>query len=68
MAKASGGGSPIGVAKYLKGIDCPAGRKDLIEHARKNHAAKAVLEKLEQMPDEEYESMADVMKGYGKEH
>lgn len=68
MPKAAGGGSPVGVAKYLKGIDFPAGRDDLVEHARKNHAEKAILEVLEKMPDEEYDSMADVMKGYGQKH
>jgi hypothetical protein len=35
---------------------------------KKNHAEKAVMEQLEKMPEEEYGSMADVMKGFGKLH
>lgn len=68
MTRGVGGGSPANVAQYLKGIDFPAGRDDLLRQAKKNHAEKAVLDQLNQMPDEQYESMADVMKGYGKLH
>lgn len=68
MTRGVGGGSPANVAQYLKGIDFPAGKEDLLRHAKKNHAEKAVLEQLERMPEEEYESMSDVMKGYGQKH
>jgi hypothetical protein len=54
--------------KYLKGIDFPAHLQDLVKHARKNHADKEVIEDLKSMPDEEYGSMADVMKGFGRKH
>ncbi len=68
MARGVGSGSPVTVAKYLKGIDFPASRQDLVDHARKNKAEKPVLDKLTNMPEKEYGTMADVMKGFGKEH
>ena len=68
MVRGVGGGSPANVAKYLKGIDFPANKHDLINRAKKNHAEEPVLQELKKMPEQEYGTMADVMKGYGKEH
>jgi hypothetical protein len=62
---AKGGHSPINVSRHLKGIDFPASKKDLIDHATGNKADKDVTDILQQMPDREYGSMADVMKGLG---
>ncbi|WP_028239507.1 DUF2795 domain-containing protein [Stutzerimonas azotifigens] len=66
MTRGLGGKSPANVTHHLKGIDFPAGREDLVEHARKNDADQEVLDVLEQMPDEKYGSMAAVMKGLGE--
>ncbi|MFP4072185.1 MAG: DUF2795 domain-containing protein [Desulfovibrionales bacterium] len=60
--------SPADIAGSLKGIDFPAGKQDLIEQARHNHADQEVIDELERFPDQEYGNMADVMKGYGQEH
>lgn len=68
MARGMGGKSPSNVAHYLKGIDFPAKKKDLIDHAKKNDADSEVIDAIGQMPDDEYGNMADVMKGYGEEH
>jgi hypothetical protein len=62
---AKGGQSPINIARHLSGIDFPASKKNLIEHANSNKAGDDVIERLQQMPDRKYESMADVMKGVG---
>lgn len=59
---AKGGQSPVNITRHLKGIDFPAHKKDLIDHATGN---KAVLDILQQMPEREYASMADVMKSVG---
>ena len=56
--------SPIGVTKALKGIDFPASKDDLVAHARENGADEDVLAMLEAMPDQSYESVKDVTKGY----
>jgi hypothetical protein len=42
--------------------------RDLVKHAQKNNAEKPVLEELKNMPEQEYKTMADVMKGFGTEH
>lgn len=70
MATASGRGSgqsPANVTRFLKGIDFPAQKKDLIQHAKKNQAEKDVMDLIQNMEERDYESMADVMKSYGKE-
>lgn len=68
MAQGSGEHSPTNVTHFLKGIDFPAKRGDLLQHAKRNHAEQDVLREIEHMPDQEYKTMADVMKGFGKSH
>jgi len=58
--------SPATVEKYLKGIDFPAEKEDLIDHALENGAPDEVIVVLERMPDREYGSAADVAKGIGE--
>lgn len=53
------------LAQHLEGISFPARRDKLIEHARQKGADSDLIDKLNQMPDEEYTSMADVFKGFG---
>jgi len=47
-------------------VEFPARKQDLMRQARENGAEPAVLEVIEAMPEGEYASMADVMKGYGE--
>lgn len=61
-----GGGSMANVAHHLRGMDLPAGRGDLIQHARKKKAPKAVLDQLEELPDRSFKSIADVTKSIGE--
>ncbi|GLK58602.1 DUF2795 domain-containing protein [Azotobacter vinelandii] len=68
MSRGMGGHSPSNISHHLKGIDFPAGRHDLLKQAERNGADEDVLDTLKRMPDERYESMADVMKGYGSVH
>jgi hypothetical protein len=68
MARETGGKSPANVAQYFSGIDFPCEKEDLIEHAEQNGAPDEVLEVLNDMPEEEYSNMAEVMKSYGKVH
>ena len=56
--------NPANVATYLKGIDYPAKKDDLVQHAKKNGAESEVIDE-NRMPEQEYGNMADVMKGYG---
>jgi hypothetical protein len=66
MTRGVGGESPANVATYLKGIDYPASKDQLVEYAQKNGAESAVIDVLSNMPEQEYGNMADVMKGYGE--
>ncbi len=56
--------SPAEVQKFLKGIRFPASKWDLIQHAEDNGAPVHVLDALDAMPDKQYESAADVAKGF----
>ncbi|MEW6495732.1 MAG: DUF2795 domain-containing protein [Cyanobacteriota bacterium] len=57
--------NPVQVQKFLKGVDYPASKQDLIEHAKQQGADENVCSTLEQMPDEEFETPADVSKAIG---
>jgi hypothetical protein len=52
--------NPIQIQKYLKGVDYPASKKALIDSARRNGADDNVVASLEQLPDEEFQTPADV--------
>lgn len=58
--------SPVDVEKHLKGIHFPAGKRELISHARDRNAPENVLSVLQRMPEREYGSAADVAKGMGQ--
>ncbi|OLR92933.1 DUF2795 domain-containing protein [Actinokineospora bangkokensis] len=47
--------NPIQLQKHLGGIDYPAGRADLVEHARSHGADDDVLSTLESIPDRTYD-------------
>lgn len=61
------GEAPANVTKNLKGVHFPAKKQDLVRHAQHEKAEQAVLSQLQNLEDREYQSIADVMKGYGKE-
>jgi len=58
--------SPIDLQTYLKGIDYPAEKRDLIDHARKNSAPENVIAALEQFSDRTYRSTTEVSEEFGK--
>lgn len=67
MTRGLGGHSSVNVTHHLKGVHFPASKDDLLERARDNGAGQDVLEVLESFPeDEEFETLADVMKAYGE--
>ncbi|MCK9297774.1 MAG: DUF2795 domain-containing protein [Methanoculleus sp.] len=59
--------SAAGLQTYLKGMDYPAGRQDLIAHARKNQAPESVITVLEGFSDRSYRSAAEVSEEFGSE-
>jgi hypothetical protein len=60
-----GGGSMANVAHYLQGIDFPAGRQDILSHARQQNAPRAVMDQLLRLDDQWFSNMAQVMSAVG---
>jgi predicted outer membrane protein len=52
--------NPIQIQKFLKGVDYPANKAELIEHAKKLGADENIQASLEQLPDKEFQTPADV--------
>jgi len=52
MTRGLGGQSPANISNSLSGIDFPADKKDIVEHARKNGAESAVMQAVEALPEE----------------
>jgi hypothetical protein len=51
----------------LRGVDFPANKGALTEHARKNDAPDEVVSAIEHLPEQEFGTMADVARAYGEE-
>jgi predicted outer membrane protein len=58
--------NPIQVQKFLKGVDYPASKADLIEKAKSMGADENVQASLDQLPDEEFQTPADVSQAFGR--
>jgi hypothetical protein len=58
--------NPIQIQKSLKGVDYPARKEDLLQNAERNGADEDVRAALQLLPDEEYETPADVSQALGK--
>jgi hypothetical protein len=53
--------SEINIGEHLKGLGFPCTKQDLIEHAQEFGAPDQVIELLDRLPDQEYESVAQVL-------
>lgn len=58
--------SASGVATALKGIDLPQKRSGLVSYAKKNDASESVVDLLEDIPNRNFKTMADVQKAVGE--
>jgi hypothetical protein len=67
MAPAVGGQSPENIAYHLDGLQFPASKREVIEHAKRTDAEAEVLELLERLPEREYADIPDVMTGIAQE-
>ena len=54
--------SPIDIQKALSGMDYPAKKDDVVEHARSQGGSDEVLEALKGIKDQEYDTPAAVSK------
>ena len=58
--------SPIAIQKYLRGVDYPVQKHDLLVTARAEGADAAVLHTLAQLPDTRYRSPIEVSQAIGR--
>ena len=56
----------IQLEEFLQGVDYPARKADLIIQARKNGADDNVRSTLEQLPDQQFQTPADVSQAVGE--
>ncbi|MFW6295782.1 MAG: DUF2795 domain-containing protein [Halothece sp.] len=57
--------SAVDISKTLGGTDFPASKQDLIKRAQDENTSDEVMNILNQMPDKQYGSMADVEREFG---
>lgn len=65
MTRLSEKGSPTNLKSFLSDIEFPAGRKQIIEQARQQRVGPKLLEAVESLPEQEYQSVEEVMQCYG---
>jgi hypothetical protein len=58
--------NPIDVQKNLKGVSYPASRDDLVAAAEQNGGDSDLVEQLQGLNENEFESPAEVMKALGR--
>ena len=58
--------SPAQLAHYLRGVQFPASKQDLKADAKKNQAPPEILKFIDELPDEQYRTMAEVIKALGE--
>jgi hypothetical protein len=58
--------NPIQLQKFLGGVDYPTDKQTLVEHARAKGADDDVLQTLQNLPMEKFNSPNDVSEAVGK--
>ncbi len=69
MDKTQGGEdqvNPIQIQKFLKNVNYPASKQDLIDAAQSEGADQRVIETLQRLPDREYDGPVGVSEEIGK--
>ncbi|SEG79101.1 Protein of unknown function [Thermomonospora echinospora] len=56
----------IEVQKFLSGVDYPASKEQLVQHAKSKGADKQAMEALEALPDQEYDGPNKVSQAVAK--
>jgi hypothetical protein len=59
--------NPIQIQKYLGGLDYPVTRREIIEKAQQEGADEDVMEALNQLPEQEYESPIAISREVGRQ-
>lgn len=59
-------GSAAELEKYLKGVDFPASKNDLLNKAKANGAPSEVIDMIKSLPHDKFNSPIDVSKAFGE--
>jgi hypothetical protein len=51
---------------YLDNLEYPVSQTDLVEHLRRRNAPEMMVITIEQIPDQEFTSAADIMRALGQ--
>lgn len=68
MTRGVGGESPSNVQKYLRGVEYPSSKDDLLRQARENDAPREVIDTIQALDADRFGGPQDVMKAYGDTH
>lgn len=58
--------NPVEIQKFLKGLNYPVSKDDLIKKAESQGADQNVRDTLNQLPDQQFQTPADVSEAIGK--
>jgi predicted outer membrane protein len=58
--------NPVQIQKYLKGVDYPASKAALLDKAKSLGADENVCASIAQLPDEDFQTPADVSQAFGR--
>jgi len=61
------GGITTEIEMSLKGINFPANKQDLVQQAKSNHASRNVINAIQNLPEDRFNSPTDVAKAWGEE-
>lgn len=58
--------NPVQVEKFLRGVNYPATRSDLVSYAKQHEADNNVLQTIQNLPYDHFDSPADVSEAIGE--
>jgi len=61
-------GSAAELEKYLKGLNYPASKDDLLRKARENGAPSEVIDMINSLSESQFNSPIDVSRAFGETH
>lgn len=61
------GGMTVEIEKALKGMNYPASKQDLVQQAKQNNASQNVIQTIQNLPMDRFNSPTDVQKAWGQE-
>ena len=61
------GGMTAEIQQALKGMDYPASKQELVQQAKQNNASRDVIQTIEKLPEQKFNSPTDVQKAFGEE-